>query len=39
LRLSTLSEQERTRLNAQREQLIARIPRAVLSDLARQQRR
>lgn len=39
LRLSTLSGQERQRLQSQREQLIARIPRQVLSDLARDQRR
>ena len=39
LRLSTLSEQERLRLQSQREQLIARIPKRVLADLAREQRR
>lgn len=39
LRLASLSVQERLRLQSQREQLIARIPRQVLSDLARDQRR
>lgn len=39
LRLSSLSEQERQRLESQRSQLIARIPKRVLSDLARDQRR
>ncbi len=39
LRLSSLSEQQRSRLDAQREQLIARIPKNVLADLARDQRR
>lgn len=39
LRLSTLGEQERLRLQAQRTQLIARIPKNVLADLARDQRR
>lgn len=39
LRLSSLSEQERQRLESQRSQLISRIPKRVLSDLARDQRR
>lgn len=39
LRLSSLSEQERQRLESQRAQLISRIPKRVLSDLARDQRR
>ncbi len=39
LRLSSLSEQERLRLQSQREQLIARIPRQTLNALARDQRR
>lgn len=39
LRLSTLSAQDRERLQSQREQLIARIPKRVLADLAREQRR
>lgn len=39
LRLSSLSGQERSRLDSQRTQLIARIPKNVLADLAREQRR
>ena len=39
LRLSSLPAQERQRLESQRAQLIARIPKRVLSDLARDQRR
>lgn len=39
LRLSTLSQQDRARLQSQREQLIAQIPRRQLADLAREQRR
>lgn len=39
LRLASLSGQERERLQSQREQLIARIPRQQLSDIAREQRR
>ena len=39
LRLSTLSQQDRARLQSQREQLIALIPRRQLADLAREQRR
>jgi len=39
LRLASISDQERLRLQAQRDQLISRIPRRVLADLARDQRR
>ncbi len=39
LRLASISDQERLRLQSQREQLIGRIPRRVLADLARDQRR
>jgi len=39
LRLSTLAQQERARLEAQRELLIARIPRPQLDAIAREQRR
>ena len=39
LRLSSLTEQERLRLESQRAQLISRIPKRVLADLARDQRR
>lgn len=39
LRLASLSGQERERLQSQREQLIARIPRQVLSEISREQRR
>ncbi|MES2682872.1 MAG: M48 family metalloprotease [Pseudomonadota bacterium] len=39
LRLSSLSQQDRARLQSQREQLIARIPKSVLADLSREQRR
>ena len=39
LRLSTLTSSERLRLESQREQLIARIPKKVLADLSREQRR
>ena len=39
LRLISLSDQERLRLQSQREQLISRIPRRQLADIARDQRR
>ena len=39
LRLSSLAPQDRARLQSQREQLIAQIPKRVLADLAREQRR
>jgi predicted Zn-dependent protease len=39
LRLISLSDQERLRLQSQREQLISRIPRRQLADITRDQRR